>query len=98
MTTNESIQSAALEPQVTTDQLHQLLPPAEAREILRRAQEFDDRALTRLYNLFSDRVFRFIYYRIQDRPRAEDLANEVFVRMLESIEKFQPGSDDTSLA
>lgn len=90
--------SPALMPDATTDHLHQLLPPAEARELLRRAQEYDERALTRIYTLFSDRVFRFIYYRIQDRPRAEDLANEVFVRMLESIEKFRPGGDDTSLA
>jgi RNA polymerase sigma-70 factor, ECF subfamily len=98
MSNKVSMLSPVLVPDVSTNQLHQLLPPAEARELLRRAQEYDERALTRLYNLFSDRVFRFIYYRIQDRPRAEDLANEVFVRMLESIEKFRPGGDDISLA
>lgn len=88
--------SQALAPNAL-DNLHQLLPPAEARDLLRRAQEYEERALTRLYNLFSDRVFRFIYYRIQDRARAEDLTNEVFVRMLESIEKFRPTGDDPSL-
>lgn len=88
---------SVLGPTVSTDSLHQLLPPAEARDLLRRAQAYEERALTRLYTLFSDRVFRFIYYRIQDRPRAEDLTNEVFVRMLESVEKFRPTGDDTSL-
>lgn len=74
------------------------MPPAEARELLRRAQAYEERALTRLYHVFSDRVFRFIYYRVQDRPRAEDLTNEVFVRMLESVENFRPSGDDASLA
>jgi RNA polymerase sigma-70 factor (ECF subfamily) len=48
--------------------------------------------------LFADRVFRFIYYRIQDRPRAEDLANEVFIRLLENVDKFRPGGEDAALA
>lgn len=82
----------------SNDVLHQLVTPDEARELLRRAQEYDERALSRIYNLFADRVFRFIYYRIQDRPRAEDLANEVFVRMLENVVKFRPGGDDAALA
>ncbi len=87
----------ALAPDSSPNLLHQLLPPAEARELLRRAQLYEDGALTRLYTLFSDRVFRFIYYRIQDRARAEDLTNEVFVRMLEGLEKFRPHGEDTSL-
>jgi RNA polymerase sigma-70 factor (ECF subfamily) len=89
--------SSAVAPDSSTDTLHQLLPPAEARELLRRAQQYEERALTRIYNIFNDRVFRFIYYRIQDRARAEDLTNEVFVRMLEGVEKFRPSGDDAAL-
>ncbi len=80
------------------DSLHQLLPAAEAQELLRRAQKYEEKALTRIYHLFSDRVFRFIYYRVQDRLRAEDLTNEVFVRMLESVERFRVPGDDAALA
>lgn len=98
MSNDVSMLPPALAATVLTDNLHQLLPPAEARDLLRRAQAYEERALTRLYTLFSDRVFRFIYYRIQDRPRAEDLTNEVFVRMLESVEKFRSTGDDVSLA
>lgn len=96
MSKDTSMSSTA--PSIAADSLHQLLPPAEARELLRRAQAYEERALTRLYHVFSDRVFRFIYYRVQDRPRAEDLTNEVFVRMLESVENFRPSGDDASLA
>lgn len=85
-------------PSILEDSPHQLVSQAEARELLRRARTYEERALTRLYNLYADRVFRFIYYRIQDRPRAEDLTNEVFVRMLEHVEKFHPSGDDIVLA
>jgi len=98
MSNDRSMLSQALAPNAPPDWLHQLLPPAEARELLERARQYEDRALARIYNLFNDRVFRFIYYRIQDRPRAEDLTNEVFVRMLESIEGFRPGGPDSALA
>ena len=85
-------------PDVADDSLHHLLAQDEARELVRRAQKYEERALTRIYNLFADRVFRFIYYRVQDRPRAEDLTNEVFVRLLENVDKFRPGGDDAALA
>ncbi|MCC7161707.1 MAG: sigma-70 family RNA polymerase sigma factor [Anaerolineae bacterium] len=90
--------SQAPAPSAVSNSLHQLLPPTEASELIRRARQYDEKALTRIYTLFSDRVFRFIYYRIQDRSRAQDLTNEVFVRLLEGIERFQPSGDDPSLA
>jgi hypothetical protein len=83
------------------EKLNGALPPAEGIELLlsddeallllRAAQAYDDRALTRLYNLFADRVFRFIYLRISDRSRAEELTGEAFVRLLESIHTFRFG-------
>ncbi|HZQ10821.1 MAG TPA: sigma-70 family RNA polymerase sigma factor [Anaerolineae bacterium] len=85
----------ALDP--AADSLHRLLAEEEARELLSRARLYDERALTRIYNLFADRVFRFIYYRVQDRPHAEDLTNEVFIRMLESITNFHASGDDAAL-
>lgn len=98
MSNDRSMLSEAHAPTVFPDSLHQSLPSAEARELLERAGRYEDRALTRIYTLFSDRVFRFIYYRIQDRSRAEDLTNEVFVRLLESIQRFRPSGDDPALA
>jgi RNA polymerase sigma-70 factor (ECF subfamily) len=90
--------SPASAPDVLDDSLHNLLAQDEARELIRRAQAYDERALTRIYNLFADRVFRFIYYRIQDRPRAEDLTNEVFLRLLENVDRFRPSGADVTLS
>ncbi len=79
------------------DPLHQILSPEEAAELVQRAKNFEERALAQLYHLFADRVFRFMYYRIDDRPRAEELTNEVFVRILENVENFQMGRGDAAL-
>ncbi|HZQ07182.1 MAG TPA: sigma-70 family RNA polymerase sigma factor, partial [Anaerolineae bacterium] len=91
----KSSEADGLDP--NTDSLHRLLAEEEARELVRRTRQYDERALTRIYNLFADRVFRFIYYRVQDRPHAEDLTNEVFVRLLESISDFRASGDDAAL-
>lgn len=81
----------------TADPLHQLLSDADARELIRAARQLDARALTRLYQLFAHRVFRFIYYRLHDRTRAEELTAEVFVRMLEGIGTFRSRDADAAL-
>lgn len=80
-----------------SDPLHRLLNEHEARELLAQAQKYDSRALTRIYHLFADRVFRFIYYRVQERSRAEELTAEVFVRMLEGVANFRFGKGDAGL-
>ena len=74
------------------------LSDEEARDLSRAAQKYDDRALTRLYNLFAERIYRFCYFRLSDRERAEDLANEVFVRLLEDIGNFRFGASGHALA
>jgi RNA polymerase sigma-70 factor, ECF subfamily len=76
----------------------QLLDDAEARQLLRAAQQYDDRALARIYQMYADRVFRYIFYRIGERNRAEDLTGEVFVRLIENIGGFRLGARGHALA
>lgn len=76
----------------------QLIDDAEARQLLRAAQQYDDRALARIYKMYSDRVFRYIFYRIGERNRAEDLTGEVFVRLLENVGGFRVGVSGQALA
>lgn len=71
---------------------------AEARQLLHAAQHYDERALTRIYNMYSDRIFRYIFFRIGERNRAEDLTGEVFVRLLENVGNFRLGAHGHSLA
>ncbi len=56
---------------------------AESQSALKRA------AVARLYESHFDRVARYIAVRIGDFPTAEDLASEVFVRAVRSVDAFQ---------
>jgi len=46
-------------------------------------------ALSELYTLYFPRVYRYILARTGNTYDAEDLAEEVFMRVLEAIERFQ---------
>lgn len=62
--------------------------------LIRGAQRNDREAFDRLYALYADRIFRYLYYRLGDRQQAEDLAADVFVRLLEKVHTFRPGPKD----
>jgi RNA polymerase sigma-70 factor (ECF subfamily) len=49
------------------------------------AQQGDGEAFGQLYDRYADTVFRFIYFRINDRGLAEDFTSETFLRALRRI-------------
>jgi len=49
------------------------------------AQAGDGEAFGQLYDRYVDTVFRFIYYRVNDRALAEDFTSETFLRALRRI-------------
>jgi RNA polymerase sigma-70 factor (ECF subfamily) len=49
------------------------------------AQGGDGEAFGKLYDQYVDSVFRFIYYRVNDRALAEDFTSETFLRALRRI-------------
>lgn len=64
---------------------------AESRRMLalvELAQEGDGEAFGQLYDTYSDTVYRYIYYRVSNRPLAEDLTSETFLRALRRIGTF----------
>jgi RNA polymerase sigma-70 factor, ECF subfamily len=69
---------------------------ADPRLVL-RAQQGDQGAMAILYECFFDRIYRYVLARIGSVPEAEDLTEEVFVRMLRSIASFQPQSGNESI-
>ncbi len=59
------------------------------REIVDAARAGDEAALAELYNLYFPRVYRYILARMGNPYDAEDLTEEVFLRVLDAIERFQ---------
>ncbi len=81
--------NAATIDSATIDSAH-----AETWELVRLAQTGDGDAFGALYDRYVDTVFRFIYYRVNDRAIAEDYTSETFLRALKRIATISyQGSD-----
>jgi len=57
--------------------------------LIERAQQAR-RRLAELYDRNYEPVYRYCYYRVGDAAVAEDLVSEVFVRMVEKLDSFDP--------
>lgn len=57
--------------------------------LVKRAQKGDSTAFGELYEFYSPRVFRFLYAHLDDRLDAEDLTEEIFLRVWEALPGFR---------
>jgi RNA polymerase sigma-70 factor (ECF subfamily) len=64
------------------------MPDDEVR-LIQLAQQGDAEACAELYDRHYDAVYRYCYYRVSDVVLAQDLAAEVFVRMVEKLHTFK---------
>jgi RNA polymerase sigma-70 factor (ECF subfamily) len=83
--------SAASRPSPTPRAPEPADPPAvdethvETWRLVGLAQQGDGEAFGQLYDRYADTVFRFIYFRLNDRGLAEDFTSETFLRALRRI-------------
>ncbi|MET9506787.1 ECF subfamily RNA polymerase sigma factor, BldN family [Streptomyces sp. NPDC006259] len=61
---------------------------ARMMDLVERAQAGEADAFGRLYDQYSDTVYRYIYYRVGSKATAEDLTSETFLRALRRIGTF----------
>jgi RNA polymerase sigma-70 factor, ECF subfamily len=61
---------------------------ANVRRLVGLAKEGDRRALEKLYLLHFDRIYSYLHLSVGNRHDAEDLTNQTFIKMLESIDRF----------
>lgn len=64
------------------------LSPSEMERLIRQAQAGDGAAVTRLYELHADVIYRYIAYRVPD-DEVEDLVADVFLKMVEGLPDFR---------
>jgi RNA polymerase sigma-70 factor (ECF subfamily) len=57
-------------------------------QLVERAQAGDAEAFGMIYDRYFDTVFRFVYFRVGNRPLAEDLTSDTFLRALKRIGSF----------
>jgi RNA polymerase sigma-70 factor (ECF subfamily) len=57
--------------------------------LVRRAGQGDAAAFAGLYDLFAPRLRRFLRYQVADADAAEDLLQQVFVKMIEAMPRYR---------
>lgn len=60
-----------------------------SEHILRQAQAGTTEAMAVLYNHYFERIYRFIYYRVSHKETAEDLTEEVFVKVFDKLKDLE---------
>lgn len=62
---------------------------SEVVELVERAQSGDEQAFARLYDLYVDQIYGYIYRRVGHRQVAEDLTGDVFLRAWRGFDRFR---------
>jgi RNA polymerase sigma-70 factor (ECF subfamily) len=57
-------------------------------EVLRKAQRGDERAFAIILRTYETPIFNYVYRIVGDRALAEDLTQEVFVRVFQALPRF----------
>ena len=64
------------------------IPKDQLELILKEAQTGSNEALTKLYNAYFDRIYRFIFYRTSHKETSEDLTEEVFIKTFKNLKNL----------
>jgi RNA polymerase sigma-70 factor (ECF subfamily) len=59
-------------------------------ELVCRAAGGDAEAFGDLYERYLDSIYRYVFFRVRDEKRAEDLTEQVFISAWEAIERYEP--------
>jgi RNA polymerase sigma-70 factor (ECF subfamily) len=73
--------------------MHDVCTDAEMLALIKDAQRGIPAAYDRLYNLYADRIFRYVYARLGQREAAEDLTADVFVRLIQGLPRFRVNAE-----
>jgi len=62
---------------------------AQVLSVMPACQRGDAGAVARLYDLYADRIYRYVLARTGDQQAAEDLTADVFLRVVQHVQRFK---------
>jgi RNA polymerase sigma-70 factor (ECF subfamily) len=62
----------------------------DEESLVRQAQQNDEQALSRLYEIYFQRIFRYVAVRVGNQFDAEDITSQVFVKVVQSLPSYKP--------
>ena len=67
------------------------MPLSNERQLVLQAQAGNAEAFGQLYDAYMERIYRFVYFRVEDQQTAEDLTSQVFLRAWNNLDRFRLG-------
>ena len=68
------------------------MPDGHEQRLVERLQRRDEAAFNELVRLYEKRIYRLLFRMLGDAAEAEDLAQEVFITVFKSIDRFRGDS------
>ena len=65
------------------------LPLPNERQLVLQAQAGNSEAFGQLYDAYMERIYRFVYFRVEDQQTAEDITSQVFLKAWSNLDRFQ---------
>ena len=64
------------------------MPLANERQLVLQAQDGNSEAFGQLYDAYMERIYRFVYFRVEDQQTAEDITSQVFLKAWSNLDRF----------
>lgn len=64
-------------------------PNKDLSKLVEQARSGEAEAFGHLYDLFLDKIYRFVFLKVSNKQEAEDLSQQVFMKAWENIWQFQ---------
>ena len=71
-------------------EIAQTMPIINDRRVLDGLQNLDPQVIGDIYDQYFSEIYRYVCYRVSDETVAEDIASDVFMRLLESVQTKKP--------
>ncbi len=68
---------------------HGMRPLEDLHQLIQRAQTRDPTAISELYDRYAAMVLRYLYLRVAEHELAQDLTQEVFIKIIGGIARFE---------
>ena len=65
------------------------MPLADERQLVLKAQDGDAEAFGRIYDGYVERIYRFVFFRVDDQQTAEDITSQVFLKAWSNLDRFE---------
>lgn len=65
------------------------MPLANEQQLVLQAQAGNSEAFGQLYDAYMERIYRFVYFRVEDQQTAEDITSQVFLKAWGNLDRFR---------